>query len=305
MKIKKIFLLFSLISVLFSLTACDSGQGEVTFEYDDTSIIYSTVMLAYNFNNMDDATRAYINVEGEEAYQTGLSNFDTAKEECGDFEGYLSKEDGSTIMLDLASVDTSTEEGTTQLLTFLSLIDATVEENGDTVVATLKAVHEDRIVNYTFIYVEDPTYAYGGSSTTYKPSEVTVNPEYTTTEKMTKAGLNTLMGMGTVFIVLIFISFIIGQFEKLDKLITKITDGITSWMAKRKAKKEAKKVNKASKDEVSEEAVQAPVAPVSAEANPMDDAQLVAVITAAIMAANGGATGTDKLIVRSIKKAKR
>lgn len=304
MKIKKIVLLFSLISVLFSLTACDDGQGEVTFEYDDTSVIYSSIMLAYNFNNMDDATRAYINVEGEDAYRTGLSNFDTAQEECGDFEGYVSKEDGSAIMIDLASVDTSTEEGTTELLTFLSLVDATVEENGDTVVATLKAVHEDRNVDYTFIYVEDPTYAYGGSSTTYKPNEITVSPAYTFGEIMGKAGMNTLMGMGTVFIVLIFISFIIGQFEKLDKLITKVTNAIANWIARIKEKK----ANKASKKEATEEATkapEAPAAPVTTEVNPMDDAQLVAVITAAIMASNGGATGTDKLIVRSIRKAKR
>ena len=39
--------------------------------------------------------------------------------------------------------------------------------------------------------------------------------------------------------------------------------------------------------------------------NLMDDAQLVAVITAAVMAANGSQGGSDKLVVRSIRKAKR
>jgi hypothetical protein len=38
----------------------------------------------------------------------------------------------------------------------------------------------------------------------------------------------------------------------------------------------------------------------------VDDGELVAVITAAIMAANGGAAvSADKLVVRSIKRVKR
>ena len=39
---------------------------------------------------------------------------------------------------------------------------------------------------------------------------ISFNPAYTTGERLSKAGLNTLMGMGTVFLVLIFISFLIG-----------------------------------------------------------------------------------------------
>ena len=39
------------------------------------------------------------------------------------------------------------------------------------------------------------------------------NPVYTLGENMTKAALNTLMGMGTVFLVLIFISLLISCFK--------------------------------------------------------------------------------------------
>lgn len=285
MKMKKIILLFSMIAVLFSLTACSDGQGEVDFIYTDTDIIWSSVALAFNLQNMDDANKAYIQAEGEEVYQTALANFESAAEECGAFRGYLSKEDGSAIMIDLTNTEISEEE----LKQFLSLIDADVEENGENVLVTLKAVYEKRQVEISFVYEGDPSYAYGGSNTPYKPSEITAAPEYTFGEQMGKAGANTLMGMGTVFIVLIFISMIISQFERINRMTTKMND-----------RKQAK-----SREENAAVWETVPVPPAAGPQNLMDDAQLVAVITAAVMAANGGQGGSDKLVVRSIRKAKR
>ena len=283
MKMKKIVLLFSMIAVLFSLTACSSGQDEINFSYTDTDIIGSSVMLAYNLQSADDATKAYLNAEGEEVYKTALSNFEKAVEECGDFQGYCSKEDGSTIMIDLANLNSETDGEI--VAEFLGLIDATIVEEGANVKVTLKTVYDERNVDICFVYEEDPSYAYGGSSVAYKPAEITVIPEYTMGEKMTNAALNTLMGMGTVFIILIFISFIIAQFERISKI-------------GQKADKEEK---------VAAPVVEAVQTSTSVAApNLMDDAQLVAVITAAIMEANGtSSNGSDKLIVRSIRKAKR
>ena len=95
---------------------------------------------------------------------------------------------------------------------------------------------------------------------------------------MGKAALNTLMGMGTVFAVLILISLLISLFKYINKL-------------------EAK-VNK--KPAVSE--APAPSAPVIAEPAEelTDDYELVAVISAAIAASEG--TSADGFVVRSIKK---
>lgn len=299
MKMKKIVLLFSMIAVLFSLTACSDGQGEVGFDYTDTDITLSSVMLAYNLQNMDAANKAYIEAEGEEVYQTALSNFETTKEECGDFKGYLSKEDGSSIMVDLASIDTSNEEDVAVLTQFLSLVDAKVEENGENVKVTLMAVYDKRNVELSFVYQEDSSYAYGGSSTPYKPSEITTTPDYTFGEKMGKAAANTLMGMGTVFIVLIFISLIIGQFEKVAKAITSVNAKLSSLWEKIKNRKNKEETETVTVNE------QVPVPAAMAASNPMEDAQLVAVITAAVAAANSSSGGSDKLVVRSIRKAKR
>ena len=305
MKMKKFVLLFSMIAVFFSLTACSDGQEKVTFEYEEADIIYSTLYDAYQMQNVSDAYRAYF-ADAEEGTAdivlTGISNFDSAKEECGDFEGYRSKEDGSSIELDFSKLDTSDEEtyyAALEELTNLSTqVDATVEESGSNVIVTLQAVYEERDVEYCFVYEENPKHAYyediyGQRVAAYQVKEVTATPDYTTGEKMINAASNTLMGMGTVFIVLIFISFIIGQFKHLNTISAKFEN----WWANRGKDKDAEETA-ASVAEVS-----APVAtPV---ANPMDDTQLVAVITAAVTAANSAAGGSDKLIVRSIRKAKR
>ena len=302
MKMKKIVLLFSMIAVLFSVTGCSDGQGTVEFEYDNTNIIYSTVTNAYELENISDAYRAYLADSEEEMAEillTGVSNFDNAKSECGSFEGYRAK-DGSSISFDLNKLNTQDEteyvEAQTELYNFLSLVDATIEEKGTNVVVTMTAVYEKRDVVYSFVYEENPAAAYsyqltGQSVSTFQVKEITATPEYTLGEKMSKAAANTLMGMGTVFIVLIFISFIIAQFEKINK----IGVAIGNWWANRKNKEEVAEP---------EVAVAAPVV-VAPVVNPMDDTQLVAVITAAVTAANSAAGGSDKLIVRSIRKAKR
>lgn len=108
------------------------------------------------------------------------------------------------------------------------------------------------------------------------------DPVYSTTEILQKAGLNTVIGMGTVFIVLIFISFIIALLPKLTAVI------------ERKGKKE----------ETATAAAPAPAvtAPVSAaEEELTDDLELVAVISAAIAAYTG--TSSDDFVVRSIRRS--
>jgi len=99
----------------------------------------------------------------------------------------------------------------------------------------------------------------------------------TSSETFVKACLNTLMGMGTVFVVLIFISFIIALFAIFSMI----------------GKKSAKPV--------------ADVAPVAAEvvAETTNDDEIIAVIAAAIAAyeADGNAEApADGLVVRSIRK---
>ncbi len=296
MKMKKFVLLFSMIAVFFSLTACSSGQKDVTFDYTSTDIVSDTVYQAYQMQNVSDAYRAYLADSDDpmaEVLLTGISNFDNAKTDCGEFKGYRSKEDGSTIMYDFSRLnDMEDESAQDDFLTFIGMLDYSIEENNGDVIVDVKAVYDKYDVEYSFVYEENSAYAYsyeltGQSVSPYQVKEITATPEYSFGEIMGKAAANTLMGMGTVFIVLIFISIIIAQFSKINALLTKMTSG-----------------KKDTEVQTSAPAPVAAAAPVVSE-NPMDDAQLVAVITAAIAAANEAAGGTDSLVVRSIRKAKR
>jgi Na+-transporting methylmalonyl-CoA/oxaloacetate decarboxylase gamma subunit len=298
MKTKKIVLFLSMLVVMFTMTACSSGQDEVEFDYTDVGVISNSVGLTYSIQNVDEATKLIINnTEGQDVYQTAISNFEAADEECGDFIGFKTK-DGSCVSMDeILTVSSQSEDAYKEIITQL---EASVEEDGADVDVILYAVYEDRDAEMEFVYEAAPTSASvdedtGEVTIPFQISEITVSPEYTLGEQMSKAAMNTLMGMGTVFVILIFISLVIGQFERLSKAIEAVGNAFT----KRKEKKNA----------AGEETgnVAAPVAvPVAATANPMNDAQLVAVITAAIMAENAASgNGVDKLIVRSIKKAKR
>lgn len=307
MKMKKIVFVFSMIAMFCVLTACSSGKEEVDFAYTDANIIANTIANADQMQNATSAQRAYwenSDDDSSEIYLTGVQNFDNAAEECGEFLGYRSKNDDSLLTIDYSQINDMDEDSfNTWYANLISNVDATVTEDGANVTVELKAAYKNRDVIYSFVYEKNPEADYAAelyqqNVLPYKVKEIVATPDYTFGEKMSKAAANTLMGMGTVFAVLIFISLIIAQFERLNKLSTKISN----WWANRKNNEEAK----------TEEAVaspsnasSSPAAPAPVSANPMDDKQLVAVITAAVVAANVSTGGTDRLVVRSIRKAKR
>ena len=115
-------------------------------------------------------------------------------------------------------------------------------------------------------------------------TDMSFNIDYTMAEKMEQAGLNTLMGLGIVFCMLAFLSFLISQFKRIS--------GLEAKMNKQP------------------EAPKAPAAPVVPAAAPepeeeeelAGDEELVAVIAAAVAAYEGSAS-TDGFVVRSIRKS--
>ena len=115
------------------------------------------------------------------------------------------------------------------------------------------------------------------------PTSISTNVVYTFGEKMEKAALNTLLGMGTVFVVLILISAIISSFSLISKV-------------------QSKSDKKAEKEEVKNAAVDNTIAQIIEKEELADDSELVAVIAAAI-AASEGASSTDGFVVRSIRRA--
>lgn len=110
---------------------------------------------------------------------------------------------------------------------------------------------------------------------------IITNVHYSTGEILAKAGMNTLIGMGTVFAVLILISLIISCFTLVSKF-----------------------EKKQQKTEAPAPAADPVVEQIAAKEELSDDTELVAVIAAAI-AAYEGAASTDGFVVRSIRKSNK
>ncbi len=144
--------------------------------------------------------------------------------------------------------------------------DFSIEEKTSSIVVTAKGDYKDRKADISFTFDED-----------LNIDSMDIAAKYTTGEILTKAGLNTLLGMGTVFAVLIFLAFIIYLMKFIPVFMDKLQ------------KKE-------------EAPAAAPVfAPVAAPVvEETDDLELVAVISAAIAASEG--TSADGFVVRSIKR---
>jgi len=143
-----------------------------------------------------------------------------------------------------------------------------VEVKSDSIVLSTLAQYEEREAVISFSFNEKAFM-----------ESMDVSAKFSTGEILTKAGLNTLLGMGTVFAVLIFLAFLISLLKYIPMLLDKLSK-----------KPEAP---------VKEEPKTSPVVsePVAEET---DDLELIAVITAAIAAQEG--TSTDGFVVRSIRR---
>lgn len=149
---------------------------------------------------------------------------------------------------------------------------------GDTLIVDVPAQFENRDAEIEFVYKDD-------LSKTLTSFAVNIN--YTFGEKMEKAGLNTLLGMGTVFIVLILLSLLIGSFSFINK-----------------AQASAEKKKLASQETISAVTTETPAAVAPKEVSADDE--IAAVIAAAIAAyqAEGGISPSEAggYYVRSIRR---
>lgn len=160
-----------------------------------------------------------------------------------------------------------------QLGAFEGISDRSIVREEDSLTVDLTADYEKHQLKMQAVFDEDMVL-----------ESITADTVLTVKEILMKALQNTLLGMGTVFVVLIFISLVISCF----KLISKAQN-------RSKAKKKVQ-----TSDDVKQ--VESVSAPVEEEADEIDDYELVAVISAAIAAAEE--TSVDGFRVRSIKRAK-
>ena len=193
-----------------------------------------------------------------------------------DFQQYIDM----GLVTDAASIEQYTrwQEIKNQIGDYEEQTEVRIEEVEETIIVTLVEKFTNSSVHFTVTF--DKAAAEQDPSSAILSIEAEL-PTVTGGEAtMAKAAMNTLMGMGIVFLVLIFISLIIWMLKFVPALL------------------EGKK-----KQETIEETTASTTTAVATEA--ADDTELVAVITAAIMAMraeeNGGAADSG-FVVRSIRR---
>lgn len=247
--LKRIALVLCMAACLFSLSAC--SKAETAVEEIDANTEAGVVGNTQSFFEM---------------YVT------SSEEQLKEFQKQASKQTGLEPLAEGVDAWKNVQH---DLGAFQSVEgDVKVEEIDGGYSGTVTAVFEKRTMEFTMTYDNGIT----------KVTSVSFVPEYTFGENMGQGFMNMLVGMGTVFVVLIFISLLISCFKFINQFETKM---------KNKGQKE--------------ESVPAPVitaAPAEVpveEENLADDLELVAVITAAIAASTGASP--SGLVVRSIRRA--
>lgn len=247
---KRVLLVLCMVTCLFSLSACSNKANTAAGDaLDAQSASYITQIgegLVKEIVSLDEASAEQMEEALLKQKETGLASGVTSwlgvMKDTGNFVEVVSSE-------------------------------AAEEEDGE-YSCTLTANFDNRQAEIKIFYEENQQYG-------LMPISISFTPAYTTGEKMAKAAMNTLMGMGTVFLVLIFISLLIGCFKYINAFEKKMKDKAAAA--------------------VPAPAAPAPVAAPVVEEELVDDLELVAVITAAIAAATG--SSADGLVVRSIKRA--
>lgn len=290
--IKRLLLLLSMITCFFVLSGCakteDAGSEEVTAEMKETLINgsrqYLATFAAYSDEELEEQVKQAEKAENT-VISTALTSWKSVKEDLGSLQV---DEMGAPLI--------QTDEKTGEPA-------VTVQAEGeDTYQVEMTAVYEQRTMEFV-LTAEAEDDGYGGSVLTV--TEMTFTPDYSIGEKLGKASLNMLMGMGTVFVVLLFISFIISRLKMVNSWGTKKEDKTVKEAAPAAVKPAAPAPVKPA------EPVPAPVKPAEPEPAPaepeeaceenlVDDLELVAVITAAISAAQK--VPVEGLVVRSIRR---
>lgn len=254
---KKISLLLCAVVAMLCFTACESSQEPV--EYNEAAIDQTTEFMINYCANADETMLKQWRSMQEFSMELQLTQAGIPVTP----ESFLGALDAWE-----AAIDECGE--------YKSHGDFKSEETSEGLKVSAAAQFADRDATISFIFDEK----------SYMES-MTVDAEYSLGEILKKAGLNTVLGMGTVFAVLIFISFLISLF----KLIPALTGA--------NKKKEEKTAAPAP-------STPAPVSTPAVTETVEDDTELIAVIAAAIAAAREEAgmeeAAAGGFFVRSIRR---
>lgn len=259
---KKFLSLVCMITCIFGLTACGSEETYTDYEQRkmDTAIQIATQYVIPSLENFED--------------EAALESF---SEYTADEVAYMVQENVG-ITVDGYAYKTAIESFNSAKksiggITAVGDAEATIDD--DQIIVHVDVTGAKQNAQAEVIFTNDMFLSMESAA---------LNPVESMGGLMTKAALNTLIGMGTVFVMLIMISLIISLFNFIPKIQAAFS---------KKDKEEAKNVG-----------IDKAVTQIAAQEEPeADDTELVAVIAAAI-AASEGAVSTDGFVVRSIRKVR-
>lgn len=245
--IKKVILLLCMMAFLFGMTACSQNADEGVDATLAASLEQVGTQFLDMFNNFS---------------ETDIISYKEQTEQQKDTVMYAALESWEGVQEDLGA--------------FVAIQSVDVSKTDDGYMIDVNTTYEKR----------DMTFSMGVDENVSEYTSMSFNPVYTIGEKLEKAALNTLLGMGTVFIVLIFISLLISCFKYIHE-----------WEEKMKQAAVAKEQPAAAPAPTVPEVVE------EEEEDVTDDTELIAVITAAIAAASASEnTASNGLVVRSVKR---
>ena len=252
---KKISILGTVLILAFSLlTGCSSSDNT---EYDQSTLEQYANFIVENFSMMSD----------------------------DDFDNFA---DMSDLELDLTLLSSGLPADGEDFLTMIDAWKAGLEECGDFISTgeyNMEVTNDGPILSVPAEFTNRSSTLEFQFDEEMNLTSLTVSADYSTGEILQKAGLNTILGMGTVFVVLIFLSFVIWLLKFIPVL-----------------EKKFKKTPETKAEVESAQAAPVNVPEPEETQDVSDDSELVAVIAAAVAASQG--TSTDGFIVRSIRRRK-
>ena len=185
---KKLSVLLCVLVAMLCFTAC--GSKKENLQYDKSTITQATDFLIEYCNSADADTIEQWNKMTDFQIESQLNQ-----------AGVPFTKDSFIAALD------AWQQGTKECGEYVSHGDYKFEPSSDELKVTTSAKFKDRDADITFVFDED----------LYLDS-TTIDAHYSIGEIMEKAGLNTILGMGTVFVILIFISILISLFKYIPAL---------------------------------------------------------------------------------------
>ncbi len=326
---KKRFLLLLVLTLMFALTGCSIEDEELNFDINKEAAINYVKAVVNSYNEVSDVEYEYYINDGKPIEKTAVAGFRAAQttDHVGSFLSFDTSEDKVTfkngargnvlcsIICKYENRDVKVTVSFTQNRAYDVIKDGTLKQleeyasqSGASIMDYLQYYYAD----YGYDMTDEDSFIAGYIYDQYNQypfdaDECEVSPVYSKKELIGKAGVNTGIGMGVVFAVLIFIAFIIYLLRFVPVLLS--GGSVSEKKAEKKVEKPAAPAAAPVKKEQPKSA---------SDGNLVSDAQLVAVITAAINAYIEGTAGTgtasargpvttdskDKLIVRSIRRVR-